>query len=199
MGSKPAPMPHPPEHDLIVEYVAKAFGELPHVDYFGDREEQLKVGILTCPARPTDDLTSYSTLGLSDHPMPWGEGEFSTRIELAGVCASDEPKFANVLALAAFCIIRSGKVYHPGTVMPDYVRLIFPSLDLPHLYLTAPFLWQETLRTLDLVTRKVSWLLAMPISESERLYLTQHGEDAFESALEQAEIDFADLRRPSIA
>ena len=33
---------------------------------------------------------------------------------------------------------------------------------------------------LDLATKQVTWLLAMPISDAEYTYLQGHGEDAFE-------------------
>jgi len=192
--SSPAGM-NAPEHDLIIEYVTKAMGGEPRIDRYGDKNEELNVDILSCPDRPQADLTSYSTIGLSDHPMPWGEGEFPTRLELAGVCESGRDSFPNILASAAFCIIRSGCVYHPGAVLPNYVRLVYPATQLPHLYLTAPFYWEKDLHTLDCVTRKVSWLLAVPISESEYQYLREHGEKAFESLLETAQIDVSDLER----
>jgi hypothetical protein len=188
-----------PERELIVEYASKAFGGSPQVDYYGDKNEELKVGILSSRDRPMNGITSYSTIGLSDHAMPRGDGEFPTRLELAGVCVNEEEKFANVLASAAFCIIRSHLVYHPGTVMKDYVRLVFPDFPLPHLYLTTQFLWGNSLRTLDVVTRKVSWLLAIPIAESEWVYLETMGKDAFESALEEAQIDVSDLSREPVA
>jgi hypothetical protein len=194
----PIPTTNSPEHDLIVEYVSKTFGGSPQMDWYGDKTEQLKVAILYCPDRPMNNVTSYSTVGLSDHAMPWGEGEFPTRVELAGVCVSEEPTFANVLASASFCIARSGLVYHPGTVMQDYVKLVFPSIALPHLYLTSPFLWGASLSTLDVVTRKVSWLLAMPISESERVFLRENGEESFEHILEEAHVDISDLSRDPV-
>jgi antitoxin YqcF len=54
------------------------------------------------------------------------------------------------------------------------------------------------LKTLDCKTKKVSWLLAMPISEAEYCYLKEHGEEALESLLEERHADFADPDRSSI-
>ena len=94
--------------------------------------------------------------------------------------------------------MKSDAVYHPGTVMPDAVRQSYPASKLPHLYLTSPFLWEPELRTLDFGIKKVSWLLAMPISESEYSYLRTHDVNALEHLLENANIDIADLDRPSL-
>ncbi len=183
---------------MIARYVAAAFGGTPRVAEYADRSEQLTVGILHCRNRPREGVTAYSTIGLSDHPMKWGTGEFPTRLELAGVCANTAEFFPNVLASAAFCIMRSDAVYHPGTVMPNYVRQSYASSKLPHLYLTAPFLWESELSMLDCGTKKVSWLLAMPISELEYSYLKEHGDQALERLLEKQHIDVSNLERPSV-
>lgn len=183
---------------MIARYVAAVFGGTPRVADYADRLEQLTVGILDCRDRPRAGVTSYSTIRLSDHPMKWGDGEFPVRLELAGVCANTADYFPNLLASAAFCMLRSEAVYHPGTVLPDYVRQAFDATQLPHLYLTAPFLWESELTMLDCETKKVSWLLAMPISESEYAYLKQHGEQALERLLEAQHADVTNPDRPSV-
>jgi len=184
-----------PENKMVVQYVTMAFGGTPHVDEYGHNTEDLTVGILYCHNRPTEGVTSYSTIRLSDYPMMGVKGEFQTRLELAGVCATTTGFFPNVLASAAFSIMRTGDIYYPGTVMPNFIRQYSPSSVLPHLYLTAPFLWQDDLKTLNCGTKKVSWLLAMPIAESEYLYLKEHGDEALEHLFEQEEIDIFDLNR----
>jgi hypothetical protein len=196
MSGKDAPIS--PENKVIARYVATVFGGIPRVDEYADRLEQLTVGILYCRDRPREGVTAYSTIKLSDHPMKWGTGEFPTRLELAGVCANTAEFFPNILASAAFCIMRSDAVYHPGTVIPNYVLQSYASSRLPHLYLTAPFLWENELKMLDCGTKKVSWLLAMPISESEYSYLKEHGDQALERLLEKQHIDVSNLERPSV-
>jgi hypothetical protein len=129
--------------------------------------------------------------------MRGATGEFPIRLELAGACLTGAQFFPNILASAAFSIMRTGDIHYPGTVMPNYVRQYYPSSKLPHLYLTAPFLWKD-LNTLDCGTKKVSWLLAMPIAEPEYSYLTEHGDVALERLFEQHEIDIFDLNRLAV-
>jgi len=64
--------------------------------------------------------------------------------------------------------------------------------------LTAPFLWENELKTLDCGTKKVTWLLAIPISELECRYLREHSDEAFERLLEEHDADVFDPERPSV-
>jgi hypothetical protein len=196
MSPKDAPIS--PENKLVARYVAAAFGGSPRVDEYLNASETLAVGILYSRDRPGQGVTAYSTIKLSDHPMPWGEGEYPTRLELAGLCMNTADFFPNVLASASFRIMQSEAVYYPGTVLTDieYPRGVSPKL--PHLYLTAPFPWEHELKTLDCGSKKVSWLLAMPISESEYSYVKEHGDQALEDLLEERRADFANPDRPSV-
>ena len=183
---------------MIARYAAAAFGGTPHVVDYANKSEKLTVGILYCRDRPVEGVTSYSTIKLSDHPMKWGDGEFPTRLELAGLCMNTAEFFPNVLASAAFSIMQSDAVYHPGTVMPNLVHQYYASSKLPHLYFTAPFLWERELKTLDCGTKKVSWLMAIPISEAEYAYLKEHGDHALERLLEKQQTDFSNPDRASV-
>jgi hypothetical protein len=196
MNGKAAPIS--PENKLIARRLAQVFGGTPQVGEYRNTTEKLTVDILSCRERPVADLTSYSTITLSDHPMPWGEQEFSVRLELAGVCVNTAESFPNLLASAAFHIMQSDAVYHPGTVIPDLARRMQVSATLPHLYLTAPFVWGGALNMLDCKTKKVTWLLAMPISDSERAFLRDHSDRAFERLLQEENTDFADPNRATI-
>ena len=127
------------------------------------------------------------------------ETEFPVRLEIAGACASQADQFANVIAAAAFCIMQTNRLYRPGSVMHGYVREYFPSTSVPHLYFTAPFLWEDALKTLDCGSKSVSWLLVVPVSDAEARYLGQHGGDALESLFEKEQIDVFDLNRAAVA
>lgn len=186
------------ENKKVARYAAAAFGGSARVEEYKNDSDTLSVGILSCRDRPVEGVVSYSTIKLSDHSMQWKDGEFSTRIELAGTCLSTAEFFPNVLASAAFTIMQNVAVYHPGTVIPNIVAQHYLESKLPHLYLTEPFIWQRDLKALDCGTKTVSWLLAMPISEAEHLYLREHGEHALESLLEKEKTDFSDLDRVSV-
>lgn len=188
-----------PDNKQIARHLAAAFGGNPQVAEYLHDTESLTVNILWCDDRPRVGLVSYSTITLSDYELfDVGGVVFPVRVELAGLCSVKESAFANVLASAAFCMMRSRRLYTPGSVLPDYVKEYFPSTTVPHLYLTAPFVWVDTLTTLNCATKTVTWLLAMPISEPERRLLESSSDDDLESLLEQEGADISDLYRTSV-
>jgi hypothetical protein len=186
------------ENKSVAKYALKAFGGTPRVQAYHHDTEALSIDILRCDDRPVAGITSYSTIGLSDNQIFKDDREFPTRLELAGACATTDISFANILASVVFCIMRTRGFYAPGSVLQGYVREYYPSTTVPHLYLTAPFLWEDTLHTLELATRRVSWLLVVPISEAENDYLKECGEDKLEDLFEENQIDIFNLTRPSV-
>lgn len=187
------------DNKAIARHIRKAFGGDPRVHAYHHDTEPFSVDLLRCDNNPCEGVTSYSTIGLSDHQMLKDGNEFPTRLEIAGACASAATMFANILVSAAFCMMRTNELYHPGKVLDNYVHHYYPSTPVPHLYVTAPFLWDDSLCTLECDTKTVSWLLAIPISERERDFLNQHGEDDLEELFEKHQIDVFDLARPSVA
>ena len=186
------------ENKRLARYVVGVFGGTPHATEFAHDTEELTIGILHCADQPCEGVTSYSTIRLSDYPMRRKGKEFPTRIEIVGACATDDNEFANVIASTAFCIMRTQKFLHPGACMENYVREYFEDTTVPHLYFTAPFLW-DNLETQQCDTKQVAWLMAVPISDAEKRYLDAKGDDALETLFEKKQIDVYDLWRRSVA
>lgn len=183
----------------VARYAAAAFGGKPQVFQYLHDTEPLAINILSCADRPSDGIVSYSSIGLADYPMFLEDGtEFPTRVELAGACQSEYSKFANIMATAAFHAIRSKRLLFPGSVLKDHVKEYYAQTTVAHMFLTSPFLWQDTLKTLNLSSIKVSWLLIVPISDAECQYLLEKGDDALETLFEKHSIDIFDLDRPSV-
>ncbi|ERP96195.1 hypothetical protein Q674_05390 [Acinetobacter sp. COS3] len=51
---------------------------------------------------------------------------------------------------------------------------------------------------MNLETKTVAWLLAVPISEAECRYAAEHGAEQLEKILAKYQIDVADINRASI-
>jgi hypothetical protein len=188
-----------PRHQAIARHLATVFGGEPRVADYADAAEARTVGILSAVDRPGPGVTAYSTIRLSDHPLREDGVEFPARIELAGACDSRVTTFPNLLASAAFQISGEGVLYRPGAVIPDLVRSARVSSSLPHLYLTAPFLWGHALDRFEFGTTMITWLMGIPIAETELSYLQTHGDSAFETLLEEHRVDIFNVDRGAVA
>ncbi|MCO1381920.1 suppressor of fused domain protein [Burkholderia multivorans] len=84
---------------VLAGHAALAMGvEKPPILQFWDENRQSNVYVLEAANRPQDGVSSYATIGLSDHPLMFKGREFDSRVELAGACGSAFLGFANVLA-----------------------------------------------------------------------------------------------------
>jgi hypothetical protein len=142
-------------------------------------------------------VSSYATIGTSDAPLFFRGKEYQVRAELVGACSSSFIEFPNVLATAAFNIIKSRWFCAPGVVFPDVFAMYRPESSMAHVLFVSPFLWEDGLQTVSLPDRKVAWLLAVPISEAERAFAVEHGPKRLEELFEQRQIDIFDPDRPS--
>lgn len=182
------------DNKAIARHLVDAFGGKPSIREYLHDNLPLKVDILSSNNQPSKEMVSYGTIGLSDVPLKWGDGEFETRIELCGVADSSKEFFPNIVASAAFSIMKSKIVCYPGSTMRNYVKEYYKETKLPHLYFSSPFVWDE-LKMLTLQTKKVTWLLCFPISQIEFDFLKKEGDEKFEDMLESAEINIFDFDR----
>ncbi len=187
------------DNKKIAKMLGTAFSGAFTVAEFVHDSLPLSVDLLRCPDRPGEGVTSLGTIGLSDFPLHLENEEFPVRIELVGAIASrNVDAFASVLGTTAFCIIRSGRIVQPGNTLEDAVSVYIPESPLPHIYFTAPFFWEEALRSTQFGTKKVAWLLAFPISQAELELLREKGDSALEDEFEKHNVDIFDLYRESV-
>jgi hypothetical protein len=181
----------------IARIVSEVFGGIPKVVRYWDGDHKSHVDILTCEDRPQNGVISYSTVGLSDWPLYRGEEEYGVRLEIVGACGSTFTSFDNALSTAAFCIINSKWFCFPGAVFPDVLSMYDCSPTMQHFMFVPPFLWENDLKTIDLEEKKVTWLLAIPISEAERAFANDNGSEKLEDLFVERQIDVFNLCRPS--
>jgi hypothetical protein len=186
------------ENRTIYRTLVSVFGggKAKVVQYW-DNDRKSDVQILTSPEAPQKGVSSYATLGLSDSPLMEGKKEYPARVEFVGACQSSFSAFANVMATAAFCVINSRWFCAPGAIFPDVVREYDRESPMRHLMFVPPFLW-ESLETLELKTKTVAFLLAVPISEAEMRFAEEHGPRKLEDLFEKEQIDIYNIRRPSV-
>ena len=130
-------------------------------------------------------------------PLESGES-VSVPAELMTVGAPGSDVMGKVLGSCAFAVMRDNWLMAPGIVFGDVVSLYDPQATTPHLMWVHPF----TAGGLDRVDVGdglfVHWLMGMPITEAERIWLEANGYDAFIAKLENGGVNYTDLRRDSL-
>lgn len=186
------------DNRTIAHTMATAFGVKPIVQKYWDDSHELNVDVLTCPNPVDANRMNYGTIGLSDYPLLLDGEEFPLRVEVVGAAFEEFGFFPNMLSTIAFHTVRDGWFCSSGAVLQGAITMYDDSLIMKHLLLTPPFLWEDNLETVGLETKRVTWLMAVPISEEERAYYAQYGSEALEELLERNEVDVCDLRRKSV-
>lgn len=182
----------------IFQYLHKIIGAAPKVYPFYDANETSEIDIYIGADRPGFGITTYSTIGLSDYSIGMvTQAGKQLRVEFIAVCDSKDLEFPNAIATCAFYIMNDKYSCRLGTVYPDIISTYYDDIDMKHILFTAPYLWED-LHGIENEDKRIMWLLAVPISDNEFLYLQEKGSDALEELLERSDIDISDLHRKSV-
>ncbi|MCZ8533348.1 suppressor of fused domain protein [Psychrobacillus psychrodurans] len=182
---------------IIARTALEAFGGKPNVSKYWDENNVSNVDILSTKDRPYEGVTSYSTIGLSDYSIGYSVDEKPLRVEIVGASATMFELYPNVLSTCAFNIINTKLPITQGEIFKGVVRMYYPDSEMEHVLFTSPFLW-EKLVSLDFIDKKVTWLLAVPISTKELLFAEREGTEALEDLFEEKDIDIFDISRNSV-
>ena len=180
------------------------------LDIFGSKREECKVksywdetkenwiDIAMCPDRPFEQVISYATIGLSDFSIGKVVDEIQLGVEFVGACDQKYDKFPNIIAACAAKIILDCSSCFPGAIYPDVIEMYLPEIDMKHILFHPPYGWDQEFETLHFPTKKVAWLLAVPISEAEYQFSREKGVQALNTLFVENQIDIYNLERKSI-
>ncbi len=189
------------ENIKLARFLAQAIGSEPRVHAYYDDDKQQKLDLLSLTAPVDSEVGIYCTIGLSDYPnmVEVNNGEKrNIPIEFIFTASKAYEKVPNILAACAFYIMKDKYECRPGTIFIGIPQFYYPELSMKHIYFTEPFLWQDELEHLKLDSKKVTFLLCLPISEEELQYKLKYGDEALETLFEDNEIDVYDLNRASV-
>ena len=186
------------ENKIIAQTALNVFGGNPKVFKYWDHEQRNSVDILSCADRPCEGVTSYSTIGLSEHSIGYKSDELPLRVEIVGACASDIKSYPNIIANCALLIIASNIKCYPGAIFKNAIDISNIKGGMKHVLFTTPFVWDKSLETINFQDKKVTWLNAVPISQSELEYAENEGIEALEELFEKHQIDIFNLNRQSV-
>ena len=183
---------------IVARKVVEVFGKRPKITTYWDDDHRYSVDLAAVPDSPQEWITSYSTVNLSDWPMFVDGREHQTRVEIAAAAPSEVEGFGNAVSTAAFFVIRSKRSCEPGAIFPDVLSMYQLSKTMQHVLITEPFLWDGFAESLELADRLVTWVMMVPISDSEYEYAKAKGSQALDKLLGEREIDAYDLERKPV-
>jgi hypothetical protein len=183
---------------MIARTVLDIFGGKPNVWSFVDDNKINSIDILSCNDTPVKSVTSYSTVGLSDFTIGLQVGDIPLGLEMVGACRTRYEFFPNILSTCAFFVINSGFKCRPGSTLKNIVDMYYPGNIMQHVLFLPTFGWRKEFMTLEFSTKRVTWLLLVPISDKELDFSTEKGIDALETLFEEKQIDIFDLERKSV-
>lgn len=179
----------------VARYLASGLGGSASVGFFGDQDERTRTPILTCLGAPGPGWATSSTVEL--HRVPNLIDGRDVRVELMACAAESDPGLPDLLATAAFTVIKDGWLAAPGVVFPDLVAMYVPGTTTPHVMWAEPVNLPELSSVEITGVGDVHWLLAIPLSTAEVQFLHENGYDALDARLGSAGAEYVDLRRPS--
>jgi len=183
----------------IAKTAAQVFSGSPSVCEYQDDKGVSAIDLLSCPDSPTAGVTSYSTIGLSDHQFKAIDTDMPLGVEVVGACGSNFELYPNIISSISFAVVNDKQECYPDAVFKHVVTINEASETLKHVLLVDPFLWSAKLETLRFTQKATAWLQAVPISDGELNYLEKNGADALHELFTKHQIDVFNLNRVSVA
>src|SRR5713101_6162237 len=149
-----------------------------------DADNQSSVDVAAVVGSPEDGLTSYSTVNLSNWPLYVDGRVHETRIEMMGTASNELDLFENAVSTAAFCVIKQKWECYPGAIFPDVLAMYHLSTTMKHVLFTEPFPNTPLEESLRLPDRLMTWLMMVPIADSEYELAKARGWEALGQMLE---------------
>ncbi|HHB78720.1 MAG TPA: suppressor of fused domain protein [Saprospiraceae bacterium] len=181
------------KNKAIAHYIAKITGTQPTVLRF-QTDEKAFIDIVSVTEHGDDKLNVHSTIGLSARKT----NEENRDIELMLVAEKKYDLAPNILASGALKAMLEGWQTVTGAIYAHIFSAYYPNVEVKHGLLIPPYLWKDTLKTLDLGDRMVQWKMIVPITDQEANYLRNNAPSSLLPLFVEKDINLFDLGRESV-
>jgi len=187
------------DNQAVANRLSALFGESIDISTYRDQAGSASIDLMSRDAFPTPGLVAHSTLRLSDCQFKYTQNDLPLGVEMLGIAESRWSVFPHALSSAAFFVLNDKIECQPGAIFERAIAINDDALSMKHLLFCLPYLWEKELPVLFLKTKAVAWVLAVPISESERQFASAQGTDALEQRLASINQHIFDLNRRPVA
>lgn len=177
----------------IFKYSRKFIGGTPDVYAYYTEDRSKSIDIMTSRDTQFTDVYVHSTIGLSEIDINKSLSGKRVGVELIAVGDKGKETICNILASVAFEIMDEHHCYF-GKIFSDAISKYDNGLAMKHAILLSPVFWNQykQMSSEDMI---VSWLLLVPVSDTEKEYVEKYGVDAFEELLAKQDVDITDISR----
>lgn len=148
---------------------------------------------------PEREVNTFSTLGLSKHILDIGSGQAKpVRQEL--LFSASTVYSADAIASFLMTFAESIATSHRGLLRGEVVegRPLIEGVAATGVYASIPVFWPDELQVFDGTSPSTVFVWLLPIGKAEAEMIAAKGWNQFEDYLEETEVDFWDLDRPTI-
>jgi len=184
----------------VARHTEKIFQGRTNIERSGHETEPLHVDILVTENTIETGIMSIGTIGLSETELSFKDGTiFPTRVELCAATLIENTLWKDALSTAAFIIMRRKRGVVQGVILENVFSEYYPSTELPHMYLTYPFIWNNAhFPQLEFNDLKINWLHGIAIHDSEKYFIYKNSAEDFEQLLLEQDVDTFDLERKTV-
>jgi hypothetical protein len=104
----------------------------------------------------------------------------------------------NVLSTIGFYVMKDGWKIAPGVVFEEMISMYIPDSPTRHVVFLPPFQWGSEMACIQLASKTVFPLLAIPITQSEMEMIYRDGSDVLENRWVETDCDVLDWSRASV-
>jgi hypothetical protein len=159
-----------------------------------DEAEEQTIAIFS--SRNVDGVVS-ATVGLMDYDVG-DEPDEPVFVEVIVDARGDAAWVAEIVATIAFHVMKDGWKPAPGVIFERAIEMYSPELQVKHVMFVPPIQWEDDMSEVELGGKIVQPLLAVPITESEAVFVRAHGSEALEDLWARVEIDVFDWSRSGV-
>lgn len=181
------------KNKAIAHYIAKVTGKNPNVLRFHANENTL-IDVISVTEHGDELLAVHTTIGLSAHETNTEKRD----IELILVAEKKYDLAPNIVGTAGFKAILEGWQTTTGAIFTHIFSAYYPDFDVKHGLLIPPYLWKDSLKTLDLGERQVEWKMIIPITNQEAKFLQENSPSSLLPIFVEKNINLFDLERKSV-
>lgn len=183
------------DNKAVAKHELSFLGGKPKVNRHYNVNNDKRIDVLSVNTSASNDAIC-TTIGLNGVDIGLISRNKSLRVELIATANIETDQLGNIVSSIAFDIMDTS-ICSYGMIIPNVINYYIKDTEMKHALLMSPIFWPNY-RAFEDEDVIVTWLMIVPISDSERSYIEKNGIDSFDHLMEFKKIDIINYYRKSI-